>query len=401
MGHNFIFSGLDIGSSTIKILICRKGNFSNFEILGLATVPSFGVRRGVVVDINQVAKLISACKEKVEEISQTKVEKAVVNVGGSHIFLTPSRGVVAVSRADQKISNEDVERVLQAAQTFSLPLNKEILDVFPKEFIVDEERGIKEVVGMSGVRLEVEILALGAFSPYLKNLIEAVLNSGIQIEDLVCSPLASARSVLSPQEMELGVALIDIGGGTTGLSVFEEGSLLHLAIFPVGSAHITNDIAIVLKSDIDTAERIKKEYGTLLYRGQDKKEKIEILGQDSPLVFSSRLLARVIEARVSEIFDLIQKELKKISRAGLLPAGVVICGGGAKLPKIVDFAKKELKLPARIGLPTQISGLEEDPSLALVSGLVLQAADLEEKELSLFGRGLSLKLKKIFKTFLP
>jgi cell division protein FtsA len=221
--------------------------------------------------------------------------------------------------------------------------------------------------------------------------------------DIVPSPLASSASVLSPRQKELGVALLDIGAGTSELAVFEEGDLIHLAIFPIGSANITNDIAIGLKTDIDTAERIKIEYGSSIFKGNDKKEKIEIEGEE-PLVFSQKMLTRIIEARVSEIFGEVHKELKKISKQNLLPAGVVLTGGGAKLPKIVELAKKELKLPCRIGKPLNFSGLEDDPSLATACGLVLRAADFEEgrsfSEGSLPTGKFGDKFKKIFKIFL-
>jgi len=255
---------------------------------------------------------------------------------------------------------------------------------------------------MQGVRLETEVLILGGFSPYLKNLTQAILNSGFQINDLISTPLSSSRAVLTSREKELGVALLDIGAGTTSLAVFEEGKPMHVAIFPFGSANITNDIAIGLKTDIDTAERIKLEFGSCIFKSR-KKEKIKKTEVEEPLVFSQKSLVNIIEARVSEIFDQTNKELKKISRQGLLPAGIVLTGGGSKLPKIVELAKKILKLPCRIGKPKGFFPSQEDPALSVVCGLALSATDLEEKSFSSFGleRGIIDKLKKVFRIFIP
>ncbi|MDI6591709.1 MAG: cell division protein FtsA [Patescibacteria group bacterium] len=408
MAKGRIITGLDLGTATIKILVGLWRKSKEVEVLAQSEEPSSGIRRGVVINPSEVANLIRTSFKKIQEKINQKIDSVYVNIGGGHIFSTTSRGLVSVSRADQKISSEDVERVLAASQTLSLPPNREILEVFPKEFIVDGEKGIKEVLGMQGVRLEAEVLILCGFTPYLKNLTQAVLDAGLQIADIVISPLASSRACLTPREKELGVALLDIGAGTTSLAVFEEGDLLHMAILPIGSSHITNDIAIFLKSDIDIAERIKLEFGSCLFqspqppktaRGTDKKIRIE-MDSGEPLIFSHKQLIEIIEARVSEIFGEINKELKKISRQGLLPAGVVLTGGGAKLPKIVELAKKELRLPCRIGKPQGFSLLQEDPALALVCGLVLKGVDME-RESGFSGKGIGAKLKRIFKIFIP
>ncbi|PIP23677.1 MAG: cell division protein FtsA [Candidatus Nealsonbacteria bacterium CG_4_10_14_0_2_um_filter_38_17] len=407
MPHSSIVAGLDIGTNSTKIIIChKKFKEENLQVLGTGETVSSGIRKDVVVDIEKAAETIKNALSIAQESSGQKVDSVYVNIGGGHIFVTSSHGLISVSRADQKISEIDIERVIQAAQTFSLPPNREILEVFPKEFIVDGEKGIKEPLGMQGVRLEAEILALCGFSPFIKNLTQAVLSADLHINDLVPSPLASARAVLNPRQRELGVAVLDIGAGTTGLAVFEEGTLIHTSVFPVGSANITSDIAIGLKTDIDTAEKIKLEFGSCIYTKSYKKGKISIPSTENHLVFSQKMLVDIVEARVSEIFDLAQKELKKISRAGLLPAGIVLTGGGAKLPKIVDLAKKELKLPARIGVAEGFFPTQEDPSLSTVCGLVLGAADsLETGEgfplFFAFGKNLGNKIKKIFRIFIP
>jgi len=401
-----IIAGLDIGTSSLKILVAKKSEEPDLEVLALVKANSAGVRKGVVVDVDEVSNIIQDLVNQVNrETSGQKISSVYVNIGGSHIFCTPSHGLVSVSRADQKISEEDISRVLQAAQIFSLPSNKEILDVFTREFIVDGEKEIKEPLGMQGVRLEVEVSVLAGFSPYLKNLNQAVLGSGLQIADRLPSVIAASRACLSRRQKEIGVAILDIGAGTSDLAVFEEGDLIHLAVLPIGAGHITNDIAIGLKIDVDLAEGIKLEFGKYFSSSSAKKEKIEIEGEE-PVFFSQRLLSKIMTARVSEIFREVNKELKKISRQGLLPAGIVLTGGGAKLPKIIEMAKKELHLSCRKGMPQGISLPEKDPSLATVCGLVLEGADLEAEPsgsggLGIFAKGLGGQIKKIFKIFIP
>ncbi len=323
------------------------------------------------------------------------------------MFCTSSKGLVSVSRADQKISEEDIDRVLRAAQAISLSSNKEIIEVLPKEFIVDGGASVKEAVGMEGVRLEAEALVLCGFSPYLKNSSTAISSSGLAVNDLIFSSLASAKAVLTSREKELGVCVLDIGSGTTDMAVFEEGSLMHAAVFPVGSGHITNDIAICLKTNIDTAEKIKLEFGSCISsskKGKEKKIKVDFkeeLGDENSLEFSKKELNNIIEARVGEIFDLASKELKSISRQGMLPAGIVLTGGGAKLPGIKDMAKKNLKLPCRIGVSKISYNFQEDPSLSVLCGLVLEGIEAEKEHAVPIGKGIMGKFKRMFRVIIP
>jgi len=338
-----------------------------------------------------------------EKLSGRKIKSVFVNIGGSHLRITPSDGLISVSRADQKISQEDIERVLQAARAINIPSNEEVLDVFPREFIIDDQKGIKEPLGLTGIRLEVKANLLCVFSPFFINLTQAVLGSNLQIDDIVPSPLAAAAAVLTPQQKELGSAVVDIGHSTTGLAVFEEGELIHFAVFPIGSGHITNDIAIGLKTDINIAENIKKEHGTCIL-GKTKKDKVAIEVQDKscPLSFSRKFLIDIIVPRVEEIFDLINKELKKINRQQLLPGGIVLTGGGSKLPKIREMAKLELKLPCEIGTPNGILGIDEDPSLATITGLVVEGSGaIDEVREPGIMTNVWQKIKGIFKHFVP
>ena len=403
-----IITGLDIGTSSIKALVVQRTK-KDWEVLSFAEIPSFGLRKGAVINAEEVSKNVQMIISGIEKDCGRKIN--FVNVGGSRLYVMPSDGIISVSRADQRISKEDVDRVLQATRAINMPRNDEILDVVPKEFIIDDQRGIKQPVDLTGIRLEAKVLLLCVFSPDFLKLTQSVLNSKIQIDDIVPSPLAAANSVLTPQQKELGVVLIDIGASATSMAVFEEGDLIHLAVIPIGSGNITNDIAIGLKTDVAMAESIKKQHGTciMVSREKVKKEhgvkKIEIFEKSSSLSFTKKNIVDIIEPRVSEILDLVQKELKKINKQEQLPGGIVLTGGGAKLPKIRELAKQTLKLSCEIGTPKGIVGIEDDPSLATVAGLVLgglEDIDGSDKEgiLGLLGNLLK-KIRKMLKALLP
>ena len=407
MAKSDIVTGLDIGTHSIKgLVVQRKGN--EWEALSYAEIPSFGLRKGAVVSSDETAKNVQMIIAGLEKDCNRRINSVFVNIGGSHMYVTPSDGIISVSRADQRISKEDVDRVLQATRAINIPSNEEVLDVFPREFIIDDQKGIKSPEDLTGVRLEAKVLLLCVFSPYFIKLTQAVLAAKLQINDVIPSPLAAANAVLTPQQKELGVALIDIGASTTSLAVFEEGELMHLAVFPIGSANITNDIAIGLKTEVAIAESIKKQHGTcILTKGStDKldqsKKKIEVFDKSESLSFTKKNLVDIIEPRVSEILDLIQKELKKIGRQELLPGGVVITGGGAKIHKIRELIKDTLKLSCEIGKPQGIIGLQNDPALATVVGLALEGIDSGSKD-GILGltKGWSSGFRKWFKNFIP
>ena len=409
MSKNRVIVGLDIGTGEIKAMAAvRNSDTKILEAIGQSCYPSFGVRRGIVAKPEEVSQRISNVLLRLQKEIGQKIEDVFTNVGGSHIFAAPSHGSIIVSRADQRISEEDKNRVIQTARTFSLPLNKEILSIFPTEFIVDDQGQIKDPLNMHGLKLEVKIIAICAFSPFMKNITAAVLDGGFQVADIIPSVLASSRAVLTPRQKETGVCLLDIGAGTTDMAVYEEGDLVHVAVFPVGSELITNDIAIGLKTDQETAEKIKREFGSCVMAGNNKKEKIvpaesDEQGNGDPLVFDRKMLVKIIEARVSEIFGLALQELKKIKLKGSLSGGLVLTGGGAMLPKIVELAKKEMKLPARLGLASGIEGLDRNPILSAAAGLILEGVDLENGGITIpvIGGSFLEKLKKVFNFFIP
>ena len=379
MSRDNIICGLDIGTSNIRAVIAQiRFDQEKPQVLGVGQTPSFGLRRGIVVDIGETASGIKQAIEEAEKAANVSIENAIVNIGGNHISCRFSKGVVAVSRADGEISEEDKERAIKAAKTIPIPQNRELLHIIPRHFAVDEEKLIKDPVGMSGVRLEADVLLIEGSTPFVKNLTKCLHEAEIGIDNLVLSNLASAQAILSKRQKELGVLVLDLGGGTSGFTVFEEGDILHTCVLPIGGSHITNDLAIGLRTSVDVAEKLKIEYGSALPEEISKKEVINLAkleGEDEEV--SRKYVAEIIQARLGEIFDLANRELKRIDRQGLLPAGVVLAGGGAKIPGVVEMAKQELKLPAQIGFPVNIEGILnriDDPSFATVIGLVLWGA---------------------------
>lgn len=401
MASQKIVTGLDIGTNSLKALVARKSG-TGWEALAFAKLPSFGLRKGAVVNPDQISQNIQQLTAQIERSFPRKINSAFVNIGGSHLYTTLSDGIISVSRADHVISPEDVERVLQAARAINMPLNEEILDVFPREFIIDEQKGIKQPVGLRGIRLEAKVVLLCYFQSYFMNLTQAVLNAKLQIEDIIPSSLAAAKAVLTDQQKEMGVALIDIGAATTSLAVFEEGDLIHLAVLPLGSDNITNDLAIGLKIEVAIAEDIKKQHGSCMnVQANEEKSAKTIQVSGNPLSFTKKNLVAIIGPRVLEILDLMQKELKKIGRQQLLPGGIVLTGGGANLPHIKDLTKQTLKLPCQIGTIKDIVGFQSEPDLATVAGLVLSSGDSEVGQETGLLKRLKAKVMNIFKVFIP
>lgn len=414
MAKTNIVVGIDIGTSKVRTIVASfKEGEERPKIIGVGEASSNGMRKGVVVDIEEVTESIKNSVERAELNSGVPIQHTYLSIGGNHVSIKANKGLVAVSRADQEVSEEDISRVIDSASALSLPLNREILHVIPREFKVDDERGIYDPLGMTGTRLEVDALIIDGLAPCIKNLTKCVSNLGIKIDGLVLNVLAASQSVLSKRQKELGVLILDLGGGTAGMAVYEEGKLLYAHILPVGAAHITNDIAIGLRTTIDLAEKIKLQYGTALPFEVKKKEVVELskLDENEEGTASRQEVAKIIEARVQEIFDLVNRELKKIGKQRLLPAGVVLVGGGSLIPGIVELAKKELGLPAQIGIPAQVEGIVEkvdNPTFATAVGLVLWALRIErsgEQRVLLPGIPSTsitvTKIKKWFRAFLP
>lgn len=408
-----ILGVIDVGSSKIRVLIAKLiPNDPDPHIVGIGEAEALGIRRGVIVDTEEATASISEAIERAERTAGVTLEHAYVSVGGSHIITEVSKGVIAVARADNEITEDDVNRVIEAASAISIPPNHEILHVIPRGFTVDNQHGVKDPIGMSGVRLEVEAVILEGSSSHIKSLVKCISRANVEIDDLIVSPLATSYAVLSKRQKELGTVLLDIGSGTTGMIAFEEGDVLRAAILPIGAEHVTNDLAIGLRTSIDVAEKVKLEYGCALAEKVDRKEEINLNQFDDTEeeVVSRKHAAEIIEARLAELFSLVNKELKKVDRSGKLPAGVVLCGGGAKTRGIVDLAKQELCLPGRIGILGKVGGgIDEikDPAFATALGLIFWALGHAEGHKSSNVPGFSPvidtvgKIKKWFKNFLP
>lgn len=382
MSRESVLVGIDIGSTNVRTIIAQNTGEEAPKIVGIGIAPSSGLRKGVVADVEEVAEAINESVKKSEAMSGIKAKKAIVSIGGADISFEEASGVVAVGRADGEVTENDIQRVLNEVQNAPLPMNKEILHIVPKGYRLDDQENIKDPVGMKGVRLEVSALLIENSSANVKNLIKAVEQADVEAEDIVLEPLAAANAVLGKKQKELGVVLVNIGGGTTSLAVFEEGELVHTAIIPVGAGHITNDIAIGLRTSIEVAEKVKLEYGSAIPEEINKREEIDLSQINSQEEGSvSRFhVAEIIEARLDEIFKFVNKELESIKRAGLLPAGAVLTGGGAMLPYIVDIAKKNLGLPTQVGSPSNLGGMMnevDDPSFATAVGLILWAMEQE------------------------
>lgn len=366
------FFGLDIGTSTVR---CVVGMFdpqkpSELSIIGHGTAKNIGMRKGVVTHIDDVVEAVTHAITEAERVSGIHIRGATVNVNGTHVSGVNSKGVVAISATNREISTDDRYRAEEAATIMQLPPNREIIQVFAKNYRVDGQDNIKDPVGMHGVRLEVDTHIVTAATPNLKNLTTVLERSHVVLNHLTVSSLAAAEAVLTRQQKEAGTVLLDIGAGTTNLVVTEDGEIQHVAVLPIGGIHITNDLAIGLKTDLDIAERVKLEHATLESPDYDS---ITVESDGKEYSFAKSDIHMITEARVEELLDFVDKELKKIQRSRKLPGGVVIVGGTAKLPGLATFTRDKLQLAARIGALQPLQGLVDavdDPSYATAIGLM-------------------------------
>jgi len=398
-----IYIGLDIGSTKVCCIVgLHEDGAALPSVIGVGTAPTSGMRKGVVVDVEETVTSITAAVDEAERISGVAIDRATISIDGAHVASQNSKGVIAVARADQEIMVEDLVRVEEAATAIQLPPNREIIQVFPRSYSVDGQENIKDPVGMHGVRLEVESHIITGSVPAIKNLDRSIHQAGIEIQGQVLVPLAAARAVLTKKQMELGVALIDIGGGTTGVAVYEEGDILYSSVVPVGAGHITNDLAIGLKTSVDVAEKIKLKYvrAHVARANLAERVRIEELEGDEDSVVTRKELQHIVGARLDEIFQLVKAELKKVGKDMMLPGGVVLTGGGAKMPGIEELAKEALQLPAIVGKPEGFSGIVDrinDPAYAAPIGLMLENMSHGQTQ-AMPGAGIGQTVDKIKKT---
>lgn len=383
--------GLDIGTKGIKAALVSASKHGKPQVRALFTVPSAGLQKGVVVEEGEACVAVARALDEVRKIARSAHKNTYLNIGGRQTNCQVSKAMVPLPKSDARISAEDVERVTKAAETMvRLGHNRMVVHTVNREYAVDGISDITDPIGLNGARLEANCLVIDAFSPNVERQIACVERSGGSVAGPIYGPLAASRAVLNRGQKDLGAILVDIGFGTTGISVYEEQKLLHTAILPVGAGNITNDIALGLKIPVADAENLKLSFGYALAKEIPPKEAVEIkTGEGKTASVSRRFLSEIIEIRLAEIFELVNEELKRVGRAAGLPAGAVLAGGGAKLPGIVELAKRELKLPAQIGLVSpealeaaneEITARIEDPEYAVALGLAFQGLDEEEKE---------------------
>lgn len=393
-----VIAGIDVGSSKIATIIAQHNpEEEKINVIGASSVPSSGVRKGQIVNIEEASETIISCVEAAERMAGYTLAKTFVCLGGGHIASQNSKGVVAVAEPEGEINQDDVRRVIEAAKAISLPSSREILHCLPRFFTVDSQDGVKDPLGMTGVRLEVDTHITTGSSTALRNVAKCVSEVGAHIESLVFTGIASAAGVLTETEQELGVVLVDIGGGTTSIVIFVEGAPSYSAVLPIGAKNVTNDLAIGLRLSLEAAEKLKlalsekekkvawpesekKEEGK-----EQKKDEVDLasLGiyEEAKTVSKKTLVEGIIKPRLNEIFTMVGLEIKKSGFGGMTPSGVVVCGGGAQTIGLLESAKRTLSMPVRIGVPTGVSGLIDDvltPAYAASLGVVIYGAKLSE-----------------------
>ena len=371
--------GLDVGTTTVRCVVGHvDATGQTPTIIGVSETPNNGMRKGTVVNLVNAAQAIDKALEDAERMSGHQIHGATVSVNGSHIIGMSSRGVIAVGTNGHEITDDDLARVEEAATVVQLPANREILEVTPRSYQLDGQENIKDPVGMTGVRLEVDAHVITGLGPHIKNLVKACEMTETAVHRTVLAGLASARAVLGEKQMENGVVVIDFGGTTTNLAVYEEGDLQHVAVLPVGSVNITNDLAIGLKTDLEVAEQVKLEHAVAHSKLREHNQVVTVTVGDVAHEFETENIDMIVDARLEEIFELINKELRSIGRAAKLPGGVVITGGGALLRGIDEYAKHALQLSARIGKPASYGGVGEQVQSPLYSTAIgLMLIDLE------------------------
>lgn len=367
--------GLDVGTSNIRAVVGSVDRDGNVSVVGYSEAPSGGMRKGVVVNLTGPANAIDVCLKPVEDMSGIQVDSATIGINGSHILSAKTEGMIAVGTVDHEIDEADLDRVDQVAATGKFPANREILDLVPYAYSLDGQGGIKDPLGMTGSRLEIKASIISALLPYCDNLRKAAEMAKVIPERLVPTVVAAARSILTNQQMENGVGVIDLGATTTGIAVYDEGDLQYVGVIPIGGNDITKDLATILKTIPEVAEEIKIRFATGRF-GENEKDIVIKQGREE-LIFPRDKVDEVVEARLEEIFEGVRKELKRAGYDKRLPEGIVLTGGGARLRDIDIYAKSQIQLAVRVGMPTGLGGVSEavsKPEYATAVGLMLTSA---------------------------
>jgi cell division protein FtsA len=369
-----VLVGIDVGTSKVCALIGEVGRDGRVTVIGHGTVPSSGLKKGAVVNIDQTVRSIADAVEKAERLSGWKIDKAFVGVGGAQVESLNSTGQVAVSAHDREVSREDILRAIEVARAVAIPSNREVLHVERRGFIVDGQEGVKDPLGMSALRLEVETHIVTAPATAVQNLTKCVAAAGVKIDERVANALAAAEAVASETEKELGVAVADIGAGTIDLAMFNEGSPFHTSVMPVGGNLVTSDVAIGIKTSLNVAEELKIVHGTCDLRGvgEDEEISVSVLGEEAGRTISRLELCQIIEARMRETFEFLGAEMRSAG-AGMLPAGLILTGGASQLSGLAELGREVLQMPVRVVAPTGVSGLTDSilsPAYATAIGLL-------------------------------
>lgn len=409
MNSKNIIVGLDVGTTKVCTIVGTRNLDSELEIIGIGTHPSYGLKKGSVVNIDRTVESIRNSLEEAKLMSGVNITAATIGIAGGHIYSFNSSGVVAIK--GKEITTEDISRVLEAAKAVVIPSDREVIHVIPQEFKVDNTSGIKNPIGMCGVRLEVHVHIVTGTISLVQNLVKCVEMAGVSVENITLQPIASSEAVLSLEEKEMGIVLIDIGGGTTDIAVWKDGGLLHTEIIPVGGNHFTNDLAIALKIPHTEAERIKIHHGSVLAENINQSAHITVqgLGGQKPREIQLSIVAEVLGARAEELFELIKNQIKEKGYGHNLTGGFVLTGGGALIKGIGELAEYILERPVKIGVPQAFGGMTnimQNPKFSTVLGLLIEAsknrpyireAEFEEqKSFDLISR-LSESLKSVFK----
>ncbi|MCL4514340.1 MAG: cell division protein FtsA [Firmicutes bacterium] len=414
-------SGLDIGTTKVCAIIAEERSPGELEIVGVGTSPSTGLRKGIIIDLDKTVQAIQVAVQRAEHMAGVRMDQVFVCVAGGHIAALNSNGVVAVTRPDKEITDLDVERAIEAAKAVTIPSEREILHVLPRDFMVDGCPGIKDPVGMAGLRLEVSVHIVTGSVTALQNVVKCVQRAGLDVADVVIQPLAAGEAVLTDEEKDLGAILVDIGGGTTDLAVFHEGSVWHTAVIPVGGNHITSDLAFGLRVPLARAEELKVQSGHALAEKLDTRLLVAsaaVMDGGSGGPMSARpgdsdrqTMSSIIRPRVEEIFQLVRQEVDRAQHPSLVPSGVVITGGTGLLGGVAEVATQILDLPVRIGVPERVGGLVDvvkSPIYATAVGLVLygsrwgggRSAESRRERFDLF-KGLVARVRNWFLDLFP
>ena len=375
--------GLDIGTSKVVVLVGETLPDGDLEIIGIGQHPSHGLKRGVVVNIESTVQSIQRAIEEAELMAGCEINALFTGIAGSHIRSFNSHGIVAIR--DIEVTCYDVERVIEAAKAVAIPADQKVIHILPQEFIIDNQDGIREPIGMSGVRLEAKVHMVSGAVNAAQNIIKCVRKCHLEVEDIILEQLASAHSVLTADEKELGICVIDMGAGTTDIAVFSEGAIQHTAVIPIAGDQVTNDIAVALRTPTQSAEFIKTNYGTVNVQAAPFEFSVDMPGSvdQSTRVFSGTGLAEVIQARYEELFDLIRLELERSGFRDLVPAGIVLTGGASKVDGIIELVETILNMPTRIGLPQggkNMAQIKGDPAYSTGLGLILHGLEEGKNE---------------------